>query len=129
MDLWMALGTQRKSHQRYLFETALSSENVLTYQNLVPPCFLTDSIMFLRPCFVVPLCCGDVFFVTTPGHSAGKCQPAAGVPMSRGEKVRYPRLGAFEVFAEISKDFAPKSGLPPRMQLWSKLRLGETEND
>ncbi|CAJ1345766.1 unnamed protein product [Effrenium voratum] len=66
----------------------------------------------------------NVQVVTNPGPPKGfspfwSCQ--GWFTSTKGEKVRYPRLGAFEVFAEISKDFAPKSGLPPRMQLWSKL--------
>ena len=42
-----------------------------------------------------------------------------------GEKVRYPRLGSFEVFVVVQPGFAPKtSGLPDVLQVWSKLWLG-----
>ena len=41
-----------------------------------------------------------------------------------GEKVRYPRLGSFEVFVVVQKDFAPNTKLPEIMQVWSKLHLG-----
>ena len=43
---------------------------------------------------------------------------------STGEKVRYPRLGSFEVFVVVQKDFAPNNKLPEIMQVWSKLHLG-----
>eukprot|EP00439_Symbiodinium_sp_Y106_P059660 s2262_g8.t1 len=40
----------------------------------------------------------------------------------KGEKVRYPRLGSFEVTVLLSSGFAPPtSGLPDRLQVWSKL--------
>ncbi|CAK9027795.1 Hypothetical protein SCF082_LOCUS18084 [Durusdinium trenchii] len=42
---------------------------------------------------------------------------------NQGEKVRYPRLGSFEIIVVVPKKFAPpSSGLPEIIPVWSKLQ-------
>ncbi|CAK0848230.1 unnamed protein product [Prorocentrum cordatum] len=36
-------------------------------------------------------------------------------------QMRYPRLGAFEVWAHLPQGFSPLAGAPARLQVWSKL--------
>ncbi|CAL1136671.1 unnamed protein product [Cladocopium goreaui] len=63
---------------------------------------------------------------TNPGPPKG-CSPfwncKGWFTTTKGEKVRYPRLGSFEVFVVVQPGFAPKiSGLPDVLQVWSKLQ-------
>jgi len=62
---------------------------------------------------------------TNPGPPKG-CAPfwncKGWYTTTKGEKVRYPRLGSFEVFVVVQKDFAPNNKLPEIMQVWSKLQ-------
>lgn len=63
---------------------------------------------------------------TNPGPPKG-CSPfwncKGWFTTTEGEKVRYPRLGSFEVFVVVQPGFAPKtSGLPDVLQVWSKLQ-------
>merc|ERR1719282_2120051 len=45
------------------------------------------------------------------------------------DKVRYPRVGAFEVAVRCPRDFAePRTGLREHLEVWSKLRTNRWPN-
>ena len=80
--------------------------------------FSGPSICHLNDGVIQPTSIHAMFQFSVEGH------PHLWAPCDiPGEKVRYPRLGSFEVFVVVQKDFAPTK-LPEIMQVWSKLHLG-----